>query len=59
MPRKRRADEASIRLAADAARSQLEQLGGDVEETVRRITAAAAAYEEADARAARRLRLAR
>ena len=46
-------------LAADAARQQLLHLGGDVAETAQRIRAAAGAYEEADARAATRLRLSR
>jgi hypothetical protein len=46
-------------LAADAARRQLAVLGADLAETARRITAAAADYELADARAATRLRLTR
>lgn len=46
-------------LAADAARQQLAQLGADLAETARRITTAAAEYEQADARAATRLRLTR
>ncbi|MEU4559042.1 hypothetical protein AB0F72_11675 [Actinoplanes sp. NPDC023936] len=46
-------------LAAEALRQQLEHLGSDVAETARRITAAATAYQEADARAATRFRLAR
>ncbi|MBB2945437.1 hypothetical protein FB565_005170 [Actinoplanes lutulentus] len=46
-------------LVADALRLQLRQLGGDVSETARLISAAAAAYQEADARAAARFRLSR
>jgi hypothetical protein len=46
-------------LAAEAARGQLAVLGADLAETARRITAAAADYELADARAATRLRLTR
>lgn len=46
-------------LAAEAAGHQLAQLGADIAETARRIQAAAAEYELADARAATRLRLAR
>ncbi|MEU8237908.1 type VII secretion target [Actinoplanes missouriensis] len=46
-------------LAADALRRQLEFLGADIAETARRITAAATAYQEADARAATRFRLTR
>lgn len=46
-------------LAATAARHQLGLLGGDVTETAHRIRAAAEAYQEADARAAARLRSAR
>jgi Excreted virulence factor EspC, type VII ESX diderm len=46
-------------LAADAARQHLAQLGGDIYETARRISAAAEEYELADARAATRLRLTR
>jgi hypothetical protein len=43
-------------LAADAARAQLILLGADLAETASQITAAATAYEAADARAATRLR---
>jgi hypothetical protein len=46
-------------LAADAARQHLAQLGTDLDETARRIRAAADEYERADARAATRLRLTR
>jgi Excreted virulence factor EspC, type VII ESX diderm len=46
-------------LAAAAARQQLAQLGEDLAETARRITTAAAAYEQADARATTRFRLSR
>jgi len=46
-------------LAAAAARQQLTLLGADLAETARRIAAAAADYELADARAATRLRLTR
>ena len=46
-------------LAADSARQQLQLLGTDLTETARRIGAAAAAYEEADARTATRLRMSR
>jgi hypothetical protein len=46
-------------LAATAARQQLTHLGGDITATARQIRAAAEAYEEADARAAARLRLTR
>ncbi|MEU4693277.1 hypothetical protein [Actinoplanes sp. NPDC023714] len=46
-------------LAAEAVRQQLAQLGREVTETAQRIRASAAAYEEADARAANRFRLAR
>ena len=46
-------------LAADAARQHLAQLGGDIADTARRISAAAEQYELADARAAIRLRLTR
>jgi hypothetical protein len=46
-------------LAAEAARQQLAQLGAEIAETARRISAAAADYELADARAATRLRLSR
>ncbi|MEU4239427.1 hypothetical protein [Actinoplanes sp. NPDC026619] len=46
-------------LAAEAARRQLVLLGGDIGETARRIRQATEAYEEADARAAARLRSAR
>jgi len=56
-PRWTTADAAA--LAADAARGQLAVLGADIADTSRRISAAAAAYETADARAAARLRLAR
>jgi hypothetical protein len=56
-PRWRTADAAA--LAADAARLQLALLGSDIDETSRRIAIAAEAYEEADARAATRLRLSR
>jgi hypothetical protein len=56
-PRWATADAAT--LAAEAARQQLTHLGADVAETARRITAAAADYELADARAATRLRLTR
>ncbi|NMO56474.1 hypothetical protein HH310_35515 [Actinoplanes sp. TBRC 11911] len=46
-------------LAADAARRHLAQLGTEIDETARRISAAAEEYERADARAATRLRLTR
>jgi hypothetical protein len=46
-------------LAVEAAQQQLRQLGADLAETARQVTAAAAAYQEADARAATRLRLSR
>ncbi|HET6482377.1 MAG TPA: type VII secretion target [Actinoplanes sp.] len=46
-------------LAAEAARHQLTMIGADVDETARRIRAAAADYELADARAVTRLRLTR
>lgn len=46
-------------LAAEAAQQQLRQLGVDLAETARQVTAAAAAYQEADSRAAIRLRLSR
>jgi ribosomal silencing factor RsfS len=46
-------------LAAEAARQQMAALADDIAETARQISAAAAAYEEADARAATRLRLTR
>ncbi|GLY00878.1 hypothetical protein [Actinoplanes sp. NBRC 101535] len=46
-------------LAAGAARRSLALIGNDTAETAQRITAAARAYEEADARAATRLRLTR
>lgn len=46
-------------LAAAAAGHQLALLGADLAETARRIQAAAAEYELADARAATRLRLTR
>ncbi|MFC7273668.1 hypothetical protein ACFQS1_06745 [Paractinoplanes rhizophilus] len=46
-------------LAAEAARQQLWHLGADTAQTARQVLAAAAAYEEADARAATRLRLSR
>jgi hypothetical protein len=46
-------------LAGDAARGQLTSLAAEITETARRITAAAEAYEQADARAATRLRLSR
>ncbi|WP_433374469.1 hypothetical protein ACQPZX_04065 [Actinoplanes sp. CA-142083] len=56
-PRWQTTDAAS--LATEAARQQLQHLGAHMAQTARRITAAAAAYEEADARAATRLRLSR
>jgi hypothetical protein len=46
-------------LAADAARQQLAMIGADLADTARQITAAAEAYEVADARAANRFRLTR
>jgi hypothetical protein len=46
-------------LAAEAVGQQLAVLGADLAETARQITAAAADYELADARAATRLRLTR
>jgi hypothetical protein len=46
-------------LAAEAARTQLVQVGLELAETARQITEAAHAYEAADARAAVRLRAAR
>ena len=46
-------------LAAEAARQQLAQLGTDLAETARRISIAAADYEQADTRAATRFRLTR
>ncbi|GAA2620625.1 type VII secretion target [Paractinoplanes durhamensis] len=56
-PRWRTADAAA--LAGDAAHRQLALLGGDIDETARRIATAAEAYEVADARAAARLRSSR
>ncbi|XVU26291.1 hypothetical protein ACQPZJ_04320 [Actinoplanes sp. CA-054009] len=56
-PRWATADAAA--LAALAARHQLAMIGADVADTARRITAAAADYELADARATTRLRLTR
>ncbi|BBH66056.1 hypothetical protein ACTI_27410 [Actinoplanes sp. OR16] len=44
-------------LAAESARQQLTQVGRDVAETALRIRVSAAAYQEADARAAARFRL--
>ncbi|MEV6299332.1 hypothetical protein AB0M02_08010 [Actinoplanes sp. NPDC051861] len=58
-PSPRWATTAAAQLAATAARDLLAQLGADTEETARQIRAAAEAYEEADARAAARLRLGR
>ncbi|WP_433828367.1 hypothetical protein ACQP2E_03145 [Actinoplanes sp. CA-015351] len=58
-PSPRWATTTATALAADALRLQLHQLGGDVSETARLISAAAAAYQEADARAATRFRLSR
>lgn len=46
-------------LAAETARQQLAHLGADIAETAGRVTASAAAYEQADERAATRLRLTR
>ncbi len=46
-------------LAGDVAGQQLALIGADLTETARRIRAAAAGYERADARAATRLRLTR
>jgi hypothetical protein len=46
-------------LAAAAAQHQLAVLGADIADTARRVTAAAADYELADARAVTRLRLTR
>ena len=46
-------------LAGDVAGQQLAQIGADLAGTARRIRAAAAGYELADARAATRLRLTR
>ncbi|MFF5291627.1 type VII secretion target [Paractinoplanes globisporus] len=57
VPRWRTADAAA--LAAEAARQQLQFLGLDTADTARRVGAAAAAYQEADARAAARLRMSR
>ncbi|MCU7723283.1 type VII secretion target [Actinoplanes sp. KI2] len=56
-PRWRTTDAAA--LAVEAVQQQLRHLGAGVEETARLVTAAAAAYAEADARAAVRLRLTR
>lgn len=56
-PRWRTADAAI--LAAEASRQQLQHLGADIAETARQVTAAAEAYQEADSRAAARLRLTR
>ncbi|XVV13518.1 hypothetical protein ACQP2X_03940 [Actinoplanes sp. CA-131856] len=46
-------------LAAEAARHQLGMIGAEMADTARRITAVAADYELADARAVTRLRLSR
>ncbi|WP_127499747.1 hypothetical protein [Actinoplanes solisilvae] len=46
-------------LAAEAARQQLALIGSDLHETARRVRAASADYELADARAVTRLRLIR
>lgn len=46
-------------LAAEAARQQLALIGADLDDTARRIRAASADYELADARAVTRLRLIR
>ena len=56
-PRWRTTDAAA--LAVEAVQQQLRHLGADTEETAHLVTAAAAAYAEADARAADRLRLTR
>jgi hypothetical protein len=56
-PRWRATDAAS--LAVEAVQQQLRCLGAHTAETARLITLAAAAYAEADARAATRLRLTR
>ena len=56
-PRWRTTDAAA--LATAAAQQQLQHLGAGTAETARQVTAAAAAYQEADARAATRLRLSR
>ena len=56
-PRWRAADAAA--LAVEAVQQQLRCLGAHTAETARLITLAAAAYAEADARAATRLRLSR
>lgn len=58
-PSPRWAATAAATLAAEAMRRQWEQLGGDVAGTARRIAASAAAYQDADARAAARFRLVR
>jgi hypothetical protein len=56
-PRWRATDAAA--LAVDAVQQQLRHLGASTAETARLIAVAAAAYAEADARAATRLRLTR
>ena len=56
-PRWRCADAAA--LAVEAVQQQLRSLGSSTAETARLVGLAAAAYAEADARAATRLRLAR
>jgi hypothetical protein len=57
IPRWRAADAAA--LAGEAVQQQLQCLGATTAETARLVTLAAAAYAEADARAATRLRLTR
>ena len=57
IPRWRAADAAA--LAVEAVQQQLRCLGATTAETARLVSLAAAAYAEADARAATRLRLAR
>ncbi|MBL7257010.1 hypothetical protein [Paractinoplanes lichenicola] len=49
----------AAQLAGETARRQLALIGAEIEETARRITSAAEAYELADARAVTRLRLIR
>ncbi|GAB2625841.1 hypothetical protein Aab01nite_84150 [Paractinoplanes abujensis] len=49
----------AAQLAGEAASRQLALIGAEIEETARRISVAAEAYELADARAVTRLRLTR
>jgi hypothetical protein len=50
---------AALTATGDAARAQLHAIGAEIASTARQITAAVADYEDADARAASRLRGAR